>query len=442
MNKHFKKFLETKNISQDDFKTKSAEELGQLHSEYIEDRFKTINDTITGVPTAKQITDINSEIDTLKEDTKKYFSSEAATKMQNQLTEAQEFIDELKESGGRGSKGGKTVKQLIEGKKDAIAKMAKGSGSTVEFVVKASQDSPDIGDRDFYAESEAGTTRKPFRRFTIANLFRRLPLTKEYLKYREEDVITRDAKVVVRCATSTHNTKKTWIIRTLEIAKIRDFTDICEDMMDDYDFVEGEVKELVEQSVNAKEESELLTGTGDGTGGTYLSIDTISSEFSAANVLAPFDGVRGFQSPTIVELTAAMSSQINTFGQENLWKTNVILMNSSDLTRFKHEKNANNDYLLPHFISTNGNVIGDMRIETSPLVAPNTLYVMDTNQATIRDRKTTTVSMYLENKDNAEHEIVTVKALKRSQFHVKNINRDAFMKCSDITAALAAISKP
>ena len=442
MKKQFLKFLESKGISEADYKTKSAEELGQLHSEYIEARFKSINDTIDSAPTAKQISDIDSEIDTLKEDAKKYFTSDAATKMQKQLNEAQEFIDELKEKGGRGSSNRETIKQLIDGKKDAIAKMAKGSGSTVEFVVKASQDSPDIGDRDFYAESEAGTTRKPFRRFTISNLFRRLPLSKEYLKYREEDVVTRDAKVVVRCATSTHNTKKTWVIRTLEVAKIRDFTDICEDMMDDYDFVEGEVKELVEQSVNAKEEAELLTGAGTGLGGTYLSIYTISSEFSAANVLAPFDGVRGFKTPTIVELVDAMASQINTFSQENLWKTNVILMNSSDLTRFKHEKNANNDYLLPHFISTNGNMIGNMRIETSPLIAPNTLYVMDTNQGTIRDRKATTVSMYMQNKDNAEHEIVTVKALKRSQFHVKNINRDAFMKCSDITAALVAITKP
>ena len=36
----------------------------------------------------------------------------------------------------------------------------------------------------------------------------------------------------------------------------------------------------------------------------------------------------------------------------------------------------------------------------------------------------------------------TFVAYERLQFHVRNINRDAFMKCTDITAAIAAITKP
>ncbi|WP_407277365.1 phage major capsid protein [Tenacibaculum maritimum] len=439
MKKEFLMFLETKNISEDDYKGKSDSEKSELHSEFFNEQFKQLKKDIESKPDAKKLSDAEKELKSLKEGMKDYVKSDDFEKMQKQLTEAQETIDQLKEDGGNGSRKGKSIKQLIDGKKESIKKMVSNKSGNVEIEVKASHNATDIADRDVYAEIESGTNRKPFRRFNIAALFRRLPITKEYLKYREENTVTRDGKVVVRCATSTHNTKKSWVVRTLEIAKVRDLTDICEDMMDDYDFVEGEIKELVEQSVNAKEEQELLSGTGDGTNGTYLSINTISSEFSAANALASFD--KAFQAPTLAELTAAMKSQIETFGQENAWKPNVIAMNSTDLVKFKHQKNANNDYLLPHFISTNGNVLSDMQIVTSPLIAPNTLYVFDSNQGVIRDRKSTTVSMYFENKDNAEHEMVTVKALKRSQLHVKHINRDAFMKCSDIGAALTAITK-
>jgi HK97 family phage major capsid protein len=438
MNKAFKKFLEKKGISESDYKTKSAEELGQLHSEYIEERLKSLNESVEKASTSEKQTELENEIKTLKENAEKYVKDEALTKMQKQLDEAQESIDQMKENGGSGNRVN-AVRKELNSKKTAIDKIVKDKSGNVEMVIKATQTATDIADRDVYAEMESGTNRKPFRRFSVAALFRRLPINKEFLKYREEDTVTRDGKVVVRCATSTHNTKKNWVIRTMEIAKVRDFTDICEDMMDDYDFVEGEIKELVEQGVDSKEEQELLSGTGTGLDGSYLSIETIASEFAHGNVLAPYTGA--FASPTLAELTDAMKAQVVTFGAENKWIPNVILMNFNDLVKFKHEKNAQGNYLLPHFLSTNGNVLNDMQIVTSPLVAPNTLYVFDSTQGVIRDRKTTTVSMYFENKDNAEHEMVTVKALKRSQFHVKNIDRDAFMKCTDIAAALTAITK-
>jgi hypothetical protein len=107
-----------------------------------------------------------------------------------------------------------------------------------------------------------------------------------------------------------------------------------------------------------------------------------------------------------------------------------------------HQKNLDNDYLLPNFVLTNGGILNGMNIITSPLVAPNTLYVIDSTRGQILDRKQMNVEFYYENKDNAEKEIVTIKAVERVQFHVPFIDRNAFMKCSDINLALSAISKP
>jgi len=333
----------------------------------------------------------------------------------------------------------KAISKAIIDNKEKFAELKSRKIGNLSIEIKAQQDPTDVGQRTDYAEFLPGTNFKPVRSTFIRDLFRTIATGREYVKYREEDTVTRDAKVVIACATSTHNTKKTWVNRTVQIQKVRDMVDICIDMIEDYDFVQAEVKQLVEQSLRLKTDSEMFNGTGD-----ILSIDSIASEFDAANVLAPFDGASGlgFQSSTLAELTAAMKAQIVTFGAENKWMPDTIVMNHNDWTRFMHLKNADGDYLLPNFVLTNGGILNGMRVITNPLVDSNTLYVFDSTQGAILDRKSVTVEFSYENATNFENEVVTVKAYERVQFLVKNIDQDAFMKCSDITAALSAITNP
>lgn len=391
-----------------------------------------------------------TELDTYKAEQKTYenelLEKSIAEKLAKGLEAQKEFLgNEIAGQIASISKDDNAIKDAVlktlKDNDEQIKSFLKNKSGTLELVVKASQAPSDIADRDDYALLLNGTVRKPFRKFSVTDLFRRTPVNKEYVKYREENTVTRDAKVVVACASSTHNTKKTWIERTVQITKIRDFVDVCIDMMDDYDFVGAEIKQLVEQSLKSKEESEILLGSG--TGATdILSIETIASEFVPANVLAPFDGAtgNGFQAPTLAELTGAMSAQIVTFGQENSWTPDTIIMNYNDKVRFMHQKNLDNDYLLPNFVLTNGGILNGMQIVTSPLVAPNTLYVIDSTKGQILDRKQMTVEMSYENATNFQTETVTIKAVERVQFHVPIIERDAFMKCTDIAQALTDIT--
>ena len=409
------------------FVYKKTEELEAMTAEAL-DQYKTEMKAHEDALLKTAITDtVKAELETAKETLKEFLGTEIA----QQITDMKEKAIDVKDA----------VAKALQENDAKIKDFLKSKSGTLEIEVKASQGASDIADRDNYALHLAGTGFKPFRRFSVTDLFRRTPVNKEYVKYREENTVTRDAKVVVACANSTHNPKKTWIERTVQITKIRDFVSVCIDMMDDYDFVGAEIKQLVEQSLKSKEESEILAGTG--TGATdILSIETIASEFDPTNVLAPFDGAggNGFQAPTLAELTGAMSAQIVTFGQENAWIPDTILMNYNDKVRFMHQKNLDNDYLLPNFVLTNGGILNGMRIVTSPLVAPNTLYVLDSTKGQILDRKAMTVEMSYENATNFETETVTIKAVERVQFHVPIIDRDAFMKCTDIAQALTDIT--
>lgn len=328
--------------------------------------------------------------------------------------------------------------EVLKTLKTSLKSNNKASAKHVSFSVqKGTQGATDIGSRDYLGTIEAGIEKQPIQNTSILNLFRRKPVSTEYLHFWEENVVTRDAKFVVACATSTHNTKKTWQKRTVELAKIRDIVDICIDMLDDYSFVESEIRELVNESIRLKADYELLLGAA-ALSTDMLSIDSIASEFNHANPLAVYTAK--FQVPTLGDLTAAMKAQIYTFGKERAWTADTVVMNYNDMITYLHAKDANNNYLFPNFVFGATDVINGMRIVTSPIVSANTLYVFDSTKGSILDRKMLTVNSYFENNDNAEHELVTFVGVERLQFHVRNINRDAFMKCSNVTTALGQIT--
>jgi len=396
------------------------------------EKFETkINEATKGLVSSEDMESLKSELAGIKE----LAESDNTVELKSKFVELESAVAGLKESAKNAPAKKKSLVDLIKEKAEKISDVVKSGKGKVEIALKAQQNPSDIGDRDDYATFLPGTINKPVRATRIIDLFRRVSVSTEYVKYREQNVVTRDAKVVVACATSTSDTKTTWVNRTVQIQKIRDFVDICIDMIDDYSFVASEVEQLVNESVKLKEEAEILLGTGN-----ILSIDGIASEFDPANVLAPFSNA--FQSATLAELTAAMKAQIYTFGQENAWDADTIVMNYNDFVKFMHQKNSEGDYLLPNFVMAGDGILNGMKIVTSPLVTANTLYVFDSTKGEILDRQGATLELSYENNDNFEHEIVTMKVVERLQFHVAQINQDAFMKCTDIATALTAITAP
>lgn len=401
-----------------------------LTPEQVVEKFEAkINEKTSDLASKTEIDSMKSEMAEIKVLAEKDQTEDLKAK----FVEIESTVKGLKENSKKQESKSMSLKDRIKEKSEAIQKMIKGKSGIVSLALKAQMDPSNIGQRDDYATFLQGTDKLPVRQTRIVDLFRRVPVSTEYIKYREEATVTRDAKVVVACATSTSTTSKTWENVTIQIAKIRDFVDICIDMMDDYSFVASEVAQLVNESIKLKEESEIMLGTG-----TILSIDTISSVFNPANPLAPYTGA--FQTATLAELTSAMKAQIYTFGQENSFNADTIVMNYNDWVKFMHQKNVDGDYLLPNFVMQGDGVLNGMQIVTSPIIAPNTLYVFDSTKGEILDRQSATLEFSYENNDNFEHEIVTAKVVERLQFHVSNIKQDAFMKCDDIAVALVAIT--
>ena len=325
---------------------------------------------------------------------------------------------------------------LLEGMKEnaELLKGLKDNKGTVRLEIKANQDASDITSGSDWATMEPGVGQIPTREPFIRELFRNQNTSSEYVKYNDQETIVRDAKNVAGCAASTHNSKITWQVRTMEIKKVRDFVDVCIDMMEDYDFVQGEITNLVSTDVRLRVDQQLLLGTN--TGDELNSVDAVASTFAAGSYAT------SVQSPTLIDLIQVGACQISDAGQNNAYAANYALINPVDWCLLKLTKDSQNRYIIPNFITQDGVNIGNVQVIANQLVPANEMYIGDFTKGTVYSRRGMTVEFGFENNDNFEREIVTVKAYERLNLRVRNVDANAFMHVPDIAAAITAITAP
>ena len=346
---------------------------------------------------------------------------------------------------GLGRRETKTIAKLLETKKTEIEnvrdKAVKIMINVNDYSFKATQAPTDIGDREELGQWIQGVEQLARRAPFVRDWFRTVFTTKEYVKKMEQDVVVRDAKNVAACGETTHTTKLTWKKTDLQIRKVRDFVDICLDMLDDYDFVEGEIRDLINYGVMIKVDSQLLLGTG--VSPQIAGIESYASTFSAALAGADYSAATGttIQSPNLGDLICVAGAQIEYLGKNSKFTPNVAFVNPKQITNLKLTKDKKDQYLLPNWISPNGEKFGGIILVGNPLVPENEAYVMDSTKGVIYERKEIAVEMSYENATNFETETVTVKGYERLNLWVSDANSNAFMHLANISGALTAITK-
>lgn len=322
----------------------------------------------------------------------------------------------------------------LEARKDDIKLALDNKSGTITLEIKATQSSADIDAGADFAQMETGIGKLATRQTFMRSLFPSMNTTKEAVKYNDQETVVRDAKNVAGCAASTHNTKLTWKVRKIEMEKCRDFVHICQDMLEDFEWVSSEVRNLVDVDVQLQIDSQLLLG--DNASPNLNSVDNVASTFAAGSY------ANTIQDAQIIDLLKVAASQIVDLGQNNKFMPNVILLNPIDFTQMELLKNANGNYLMPNWLTANGTTISGMRILRNQLVPAGEAYVMDSTKGTVINRKGITIEMSFENRENFEQELVTVKAYERLNFRVRNVDANAFMHIADIGAAIVAITAP
>lgn len=382
----------------------------------------------------KNVTELKAEINDLESKMNKYIAELNAIGLKMKASE----------EGAMGSKKGeKSIEAILKSNEDQIKKFISKEIQKLEIEIpKATQVASDITSGTDFAQMLPGIGQIPYKKTYIQQRVRVVGTNTEYIKYLDQASVVRDADNVAGCGTTTHNTKLTWQTYTLQQQKVRDFIDICLDMMNDYSFVEGEIKNLITTSVMLRIDNQLLLGTG--IAPELESIDSTASTFDAA--LAGADYAASIGDPTIIDLIVVMKAQIAYLGSNNFWSADTCYMNPRDLTIVKLYKDAEENYitvdnLLKVIRNVNGNLeVDGVELIENPNVPAGELYVFDSRQATIYKRKNAVIEFSYENATNFETETVTVKAYERLNMLIRNVNANAFMHCDDINTAIADLT--
>lgn len=395
-------------------------------------------------PEFKGLKSLKEKVDGLK------FDETIVEKLKNDIKEQGITIEALKKASvgeDRGIKKGSIAETLAKHKEqiDAFTSGKASRALTIEHKASAqTETSTDITSRDYYIQWHEGgrvgqiPVRKPF----IRSLFKNQQTESEYIRYTDQNTVVRDAQNVALCATSTGNTKATWITRSMQIGKVRDFIDICTDMMTNYLFVQGEVQNLLDTSVKLKIDDQLLNGTG--VSPQLNSISAIASTW-APNIAGITDYTGTIFNANLINLIAIAGKQIQQLGQMNAWMPNYVFVNPGDLEIMKNLKNTLGDSVRMYpgmFVDNGGNVyINGMLLIENPNITSNTFWIGDFTRGTVYAIPGVGIEFSYENATNFETETVTVKAYERLNLLIRNVDTNAFMKCTDITAALAQINK-
>lgn len=326
---------------------------------------------------------------------------------------------------------------LFTKNKDGIKKFGEGSGSKFNMDLNLTR-------KDILAANFVDITRdsfnvpgigvQPVRRTFMEAIMSKSSQSGDAVRYVDQETIVRGADIVAGCAAYPVTSDITWKERILPWVKIGDMIHICKDQLEDHDYVMSEVQNLLTTNVPLKVDQQLLSGTG--AGGQLLGILTTADAFVSA---APFS--TNVVNPSIYDLINVVSAQLMnaSFGY---FMPNYVLMNPLDVALMGMSKDLQGGYIMPPFVTESGMRISGMRVIENSGVTQNTLVVGDFTKATIYDRKSMFIEMSTENVDNFEKDFVSIKCGRRLALVVRNVDANAFVKVTSISAAITAITKP
>lgn len=328
------------------------------------------------------------------------------------------------------------MKQLTENK-DAILK-AKESGKgalTFDLNLKAIVSSAEVAGTTISSRIP-GIGAIPFRRRFLEDVFNSSSVgdgNGNTLVYTDQANVNRAADNIAECAPYPKLSDIDWIEQSCKIEKIGDCIKVCLEAMEDFDFVESEIRSLLLTAVDQQVDSQILLG--DGVTPNIKGIALSASTFTAG------DFAVCIPTPSMFDLIDVAQSQISTLGL-GMYMADTALVNPVDLTKLRATKDSTGQWISAPYATDGGLTVAGVRLIENTLVPVNEMYVFDSTKATVYNRKTLAIQMAFENEDDFNKDLVTIKASRRLAFLIRNVWANAFTHVPDITAAITAITKP
>jgi HK97 family phage major capsid protein len=314
-----------------------------------------------------------------------------------------------------------------------IIKLIANRVTEKEVVVKALlQRSAIDGNENAYDLPEIGALST--RKLSLYDLFPKLNIGKgnkngtvRYYDW-DEATIVRAAAAVAEGAAFPESTAK-FKKYAVTIQKVGDTLPVTEEFFEDESLFAAELEMFLKVNVELEVDRQLYEG--DGTGNTIVGLMSSINSYDL-----PATG--SIQAPNIYDLIEKVDEQITTLGGSK-FTPDVVIANKATINRMKLAKDANDNYILPPFVSRDGRDVGGKVVIESNIFGDNELVVGDRRFARIYEIDGITMSKGTVNTQFSEDEM-TLKVRKRLAFLIRNCDKKGFRKVLDIDAALAALT--
>lgn len=324
-----------------------------------------------------------------------------------------------------GSQIEKSLKDLLIENKSELEAMANAGGNgklEIKTTVKAVQSTSITSDtmaarpKPLPGEIKRGM---PYLRdlFQVVNLGSN---SHGIVKWYEQASVTNNAAEVTEVRTMPSESAITWVEKTLTSVRLVDWIKIGVDQLKDVDFVLGEVQRLVNRNMRLKENSMLLT-----------KLLAYAKEFVTTGI--------SITEANLIDLIGKCQTQIDTdlLGAAT---PNYVIANRNDTDKIRFAKTGQGAYVFPQWVMGDGMTnVGSMQVIENPLVTTNTLVVGDFSLGTIYVWDDLIIEIAQVEADKKTGH-TTVFAYMRENLRVQDVDKDAFVKVSDVDTTIAAIS--
>lgn len=210
-----------------------------------------------------------------------------------------------------------------------------------------------------------------------------------------------------------------------EAKKAADAIKVSTEMLDDIDFMAGEIEKELQYLVEIQASTGLLSG--DGLGDNLKGLDAFAGGF----VLTSID----VQDPNNADAIRAAIAQIRSLN----FNANLAVINPVDAANMELEKGTDGHYLIPPFKSADGTTISGVRVIEDNGIPVGSVLVGDMTRFRVRIYKPFTASYGWEN-DDFRKNLVTIIGEMRLHSYVPGNEVGAFVydTFANIKAAITA----
>lgn len=291
-----------------------------------------------------------------------------------------------------------------------------------------------INNTDAYRVNDIGQLAT--RSLQFYDLFPKVPVganSNGVVKYTDWDQATtvRAAAMVAEGGTFPVSTA-VWQEFAQSIKKIGDSIPVSYESTKDRARFVAELQAFISTNVDLKIDQQLYDGDdiGQNLNGVYTTAVTfvpVASAIPSANI---FDLIR--------KVRTDISSN-----KQKKYMANIVALNPADIDRMLLTKDANFNYVRPDFFKmgdgTNVYIVSGALVIESNAVTANTMLEGDSRYAKIYEEGGYEIAMGYATGD-FENDLITMKARKRLLMLVRNVDKDAWRKVTDIDAALVVLA--